>query len=109
MRVTSSTDLSNLTDLDGVKRYGTQALSEMKEALNGNISTDNLRCFVTQIAFTAANMEARVNHRLNKIPVGYWKILGPDVRLFDGSTAATKEEIYIQSSGAGTVTVLVLG
>lgn len=109
MRVTASPDLSSIEDLEGVKRYSSQFQGQVKEALNGNISTDNLRCFVTQLNFTAANTEARVSHRLGKIPVGYWKIMGPDVRLFDGGTQPTENEIYIQATGAGTVTVLVLG
>jgi len=109
VRVTITTDLANIKEFDEFKRYAGPAFENIREILNGNISTDNLRCFVSQVTYTAANSDMKFEHRFGKKPVGYFKISGPDVRIFDGAVLPTENEIYLRSSGAGTVTVLVLG
>lgn len=110
MLVTAGTDIASQDDLEGVARFSAIALDQLKTAVNGQIDTQNLRCFITTVSFVAANTAYNIQHKLGVIPKGYWKIAGPDIRIFDvPSLPATINNIYIQSTAVGTATIMVMG
>jgi hypothetical protein len=109
VRITAPSDVGNVVDLENMKRFVAAFLDQTKTSINGGISTDNLRCAVIDSVFTASGIEVALKHNLGVVPQGYFKLKGPNVTIYDGDTAATEQNIYVKSTGAGTVKILVLG
>ena len=108
MKITAASDFGNLTDLDNVKRFLSGFAGQVKDAVNGGIDTGNLKAVVRSVTFNAANQDTQVGHGLGVIPTGYIKIAGDNISVFDGSADNTVDNIYVQASGAGTVSLLVM-
>lgn len=108
MRVSTAADISNIKD-DEIKRFQTQFNVQIKDVINGGVSfADNIKCRVLSVTFGGANQSTQVTHGLGSIPVGYAKIGGPNIVVFDASQDFTSENIYVQATAAGTVTLLIL-
>lgn len=110
MKITASTEIANIKDPDDAKRYTSQALTNIAEALNGNISTDNLRCAVKDVTFTGVNSEAQILHNLNVIPIGYIKLSQTAaISVTNSDRGSTDKYIWVRGSAVGTVKLLILG
>ncbi len=104
----SNVDTSNLTDKD-FKIYVSRFVKEVISTLNNGITIDdNISCKVVSVVFTAASVESRIEHGLGRVPVGYIQIGQSAVlTVFNGATTTTNQNIYLQSSAAGTVKLLI--
>jgi len=109
MKINATPDLSNLTEISEVTRFGTRILKQLFDALNGNLTVaDNFKWDSVSVEFGTADTEVQVVHTLGQVPNGYI-LAGATVAmsLFDGDTANTTTELYIKSNAVGTATVLI--
>ena len=108
MKITLNEQLSNVPNYEDFLRFIVPILTQIKDALNGGITADdNLTASVVSYNFTAANTTFAINHNIGFVPTGYIKVSGPDIRVFDGVGTSTKQQIFLQASGTGTVKLLV--
>lgn len=110
MRVKLPIDISNLTVEDPqFISFLSQIINAMVTILNGDISfSDNFRGRIVNVVFNAANTQQAINHSLNKIPTGYLNIGSKAAtQLYNGVTASTTQTIWLQSTAATTVNVLI--
>jgi hypothetical protein len=82
---------------------------QIRDIVNGNIELDsNIRGQVIEITFAAANTQQPIKHGLGRTPTGYILIkAGAATSIYDGTSSNTSEFIYLRSSAATTVKVLV--
>lgn len=101
--------LTNIEEKDDLVRYVSQTLMDVVSTLNGGISiSENLDSRIVGVTFTAANMNVIVNHKLNRVPVGYWPVTRTsNITVFDGTSPNTSSVLNIQASGAGGVKLLI--
>lgn len=110
MKITTPINIDNVTTLGDVIRYSGILIGQMKDAINGGISySDNIACAVKTVSFTASGAELRVSHNLGSIPFGYIKVGGANITVYDSSTPATKTDIYLKATGAGSAKLVILG
>lgn len=107
MFIKSIQDLSNIKDVDNVVRFYSQAIQAINQTVNGNLEFLNMISAQLTFVFTGAN-EIGMAHGLSKIPSGYIDYgKSADIRIYDGTTPNTVDTIYLRSTGAGTIRVLV--
>lgn len=103
--------ISNLKTLDDVIRFNSIVFDEFLRVFSGNISfTDNMFVSRQVVAFTAANTDTVVPHKLGVIPTGYLKVGSTAaMTLYDGQPSSkwTENYIYVRSSALGSATILV--
>lgn len=110
MKVRASPDVSNLPDLDQVKRFATIVLREITDVLNGQITfVDNIRQEIHSVTFDAADTDVSVSHGLGRVPTGV-VVLGLTAAMivYDGSTGNTVDAVYLRSSATGTARVMFI-
>lgn len=109
MKVNAPLTTSNITTLDDLVRYSSQAITALVDAVNGKISaTDNLQASLQTVAFPSATT-LTVNHGLGVMPIGYVIISkSTTAQVWDGSGGLTPSTVSLQSDGAVTVKILVL-
>lgn len=108
MKITIGTDFENNKEEDQARYIGVFA-DQVKNAVNGNLTfSDNVRCAIREVAFTAANVDVQVNHGLNNIPTGYIQSsASAAMSIYDGSAASDKTYIYLRSNAVGSSKVLI--
>jgi hypothetical protein len=109
MKITATPDISNVETLDDVTRYTTQCLTQIVSVLNNNISfSDNFKATIASVTFPTANSEQAVDHGLGKVPTGYI-LAGASAAtsIYNGTTANTDSKIYLKSSVATSVTLII--
>lgn len=110
MKVGLPIDVSNLqSDDPEFTKYVSQLLSAIVTVINGEVDlTDNCKASFVTIAFNAANTPQAVTHTLNKIPRGYIQVgAKAAAQVYNGLLPNTKTILYVQSSIATTVSLLV--
>lgn len=108
-RIRSSADLGNINDLDGLRRFISIFLNDTLTQVNGNLLFgDNIKTQILSITFPTANTEVVTVHSLGKVPNGYIKV-GSEAAavIYDGTTENTSSNIYLRSTVATTVQVMV--
>lgn len=103
-------DLSNLGDFDSSKRFIGDTISQLVAQFNGNVDFGyNVRSFTVSFNFTAANTNFRIEHGLNRQPMGYILIKSNvAVNLYDGDGGMGINFINLKASSISQVTFLVI-
>lgn len=110
MKITATHDVSNVESFEDLKRFTTQFLEQAKTAINGGISIENLRAKLVSLSVTQTSSDIQVAHSLGIIPIGYLKLQGANISIYDvGKSSWTTENIFIRASATGDVTLLVMG
>lgn len=110
MKIQAASDVGNIETFDDLKRTLAPFLDQAKSAINGGISVENLRAKSVSLTISQTNVDTQVSHNLGVIPVGYLKIQGSNISIYDaGKSTWTTENIYVRGSGTGDVTILVMG
>jgi hypothetical protein len=109
MRIKTVQDISNVGSWEDLRRYASISLKSIVDVVNGDVDlVDNCRTSLVSVTFTAANTETKVAHGLGKVPQGYITVgRSADVRVYDGASDSTSENVFVRASGAGTVRLLV--
>lgn len=109
MKVTPNSNFTNLEGEEFQKQVSIY-LDQLAGTFNGQISFHaNMDVKNVTVAFPKANVSIKVPHNLGRLPKGYIKISGTaNITVFDGNKANTAKEIYVQSSGVGTATLMLI-
>ena len=107
MKITQNPDVSNVPNLEDLKRFSSILFGQIASAVNGGLSLpDNFFGQAISVTFSAANTDTPLDHNLNKIVTNYIVLnRSANMVIFNGSGASTSSRIYLQSSAAGTATV----
>lgn len=110
MRIKLPIEVSNMSADD--PRFVTsvaQTFNALALMLNGQISfIDNCKTSSVVVVFAAANKQQSVPHTLNKVPLGYIMIGSKAAaQIFDGTSGNTPQTLFVQSTVATTVRLLV--
>jgi hypothetical protein len=109
MKITAIDDISNVADVDQVKRFVTQFQINCKEVVNGNIDfTDNCRTALVSVTFTATNTNTSVSHGLGRVPRGFI-LVGSSVAMnvYNGSGTTDGTSLSVKADATGTASLLV--
>ena len=110
MKINYPANLSNkqVTDDNFISNLS-KFLTDVASALSGGISiTDNCDIRILSITFSIANNELAITHSLNRIPAGYILVsTKAPTQIYDGVSANDKQSLYLRSTVATTVNVLV--
>lgn len=109
MKLKTVLTLSNQDDPDQFRRWASQVVSDIVNAINGNLSlTDNTSGAFVDVTFPGANTTVQVAHTLKGTPNGY-TVIGRSaaITVFDGNKGNTTQFLYVQASGAGTARLYV--
>jgi hypothetical protein len=108
-KVTIHSGLEDIKEMENYKTASAQLLSDIVSKINGQLEFDkNLLSQTVEVAFTEADVEQVVNHSLNKLIYNYLpinKLVSCDI--YDGGTGPTKNAIYLKSTVATTVTLVL--
>lgn len=101
-------DLTNITDPTEFITYCSQMVGLLVDAVNGGLDFDqNLNTESVSVVFTAANVDVKVPHQLNKSIVKYIvtsKTAACDVYTSPAS-AFTSSNIFLRGTAPATVTL----
>lgn len=107
---TNFTNIADAKDSPDFARFLSVFAQEVESIVNGNISFgENIKCDIISCVFGVADTNTNFGHKLGRIPLGYIPIASTSsARLYNGTVPNTKDTIYLRSSSAGTMTVVVL-
>lgn len=115
--ITASPDISNLKDLEEVKRFVDQFCHNVVEVVNGKLDPLNftgkglsllqLKVSLVNVTFDTANTEVSVAHGLGQAPRGYIAT-SMDIAsiIYNSGTTWTANEIFLKASVATHVDLL---
>jgi hypothetical protein len=110
MKITASSDIGNIETFEDLKRYVQPFLDQTKTVINGGVAIENLKTTLVTVNVQTANIDIQIGHKLGSIPLGYLKIQGSNVSVYDnGKNTWTTENIFLRFSGTGEFTILVMG
>lgn len=109
MKIKTVVDLANTEGLEGLRRFTAQAIKEIVDLLNGRIGlTDNCQTSLLSVVFLGATTDQGTMHSLGRIPTGYIVTSKTaNIQIYNGTTTNTDTTLYLASSGAGTISVLL--
>jgi hypothetical protein len=109
MKIKTVLDVSNVVSWEELRRYVSQMVKSIVEIINGNVDlVDNCATSIVTVNFSAASTTVQVAHTLKRLPQGYIVTQSSaGISVFDGNKSNTDSHVYVQASGAGTVTLLV--
>lgn len=101
-------DLGNLNPQDFVK-HGSQVIQNTVDQVNGNLEFDkNIKSQTVVVKFAQPNIDMAVSHKLNKVSVHYMVVKkNVDCSIYDGVTKNTSNIVYLRSTQASTVTLVL--
>lgn len=108
-KLKAAPDVSNVRDLEDLKRFSKQILSDIFDTVNGGLEfKSNIWSDIQDVVFVSANAETQVPHSLQKVPTGY-VLVGSNVAatLYNGASTWTKTHIYLKSSAVVSARVLI--
>lgn len=103
-------NLNNLKDLGSLIRTLAPWVQQMSDAINNPqlTITDNLALQIITVVFGAAKASVTTAHKLGIKPTGYIPIgLTKAMTVFNGTGTTNTQQISLQSSAAGTATILI--
>jgi len=110
VKITNATDVGNIVSFEDFKRTTAPLFDQVRSAINGGIQIENLRAKTFVVIVEAADTDIQLNHNLGVIPVGYYKLQGDSMILYDGGVKSwTTENIFVRASAVGVCTILVMG
>ncbi len=103
-------DVSSVESWEDLRRWAAQMFKDIGKAFNGQITFgDNIQSSRATAVFPGSGADVRVSHGLGRVPSGYIVISSSaNITVFNGATANTESELYVQASGAGSATLLVI-
>lgn len=109
MKITGPLDVTNVTSWEELRRFVGQVSKDLVTLVNGKIIfSDNFDGMTISVSFPTANTTVIVPHGLNRIPAGYLvQGLSAAMIVFDGNTANTTANLYVQASAIGIANLLV--
>ena len=109
MKITTVQDFSNVSTLEDLTKYSSQAVDAILKVINGNVDlVANTNCALLPVGFAKPNTTYAFNHGLQRVPQGYISAgLSQNMILFNGSSKNTSTQVFIQSSAGGSGMVLV--
>lgn len=110
MRIKLPIDASNLEPgSQEFVSFTSQIVNQILTVLNGEVSLiDNCKSQQILVVFNAANVEQAVPHGLGNIPKGYFQVGAlAAAQVYNGLTKNTTQALYVRSSVATTVSLLV--
>lgn len=101
--------ISNQEDVSSLKRFTSQALDEISNVINGNITLgDNISCSIIGATFAVANSQVQLRHGLGRVPTGYLVARASvALSIYDGTTNSDTANIYLKSSVIGNVKLVI--
>ena len=110
-RVVARTDVDGANDAEELGSLCEQAFRDVVSQVNGNLEFDkNMLTETVSVTFPAsANTEQRISHKMNRIISDYIvckKSVACDV--YDGTTDADKNSIYLKCTVASATVKLIL-
>jgi hypothetical protein len=108
-KVNASPDISNVEDLEQVKRFTSICLKQIVDNINGNLRfQDNFKAVIVDVSFSAADTSTQFGHSLGITPTGYILIQSSAAMvLYDGSSGNTESLVYLRSSATGSGKILL--
>ncbi len=108
-KVNSTTNVSNVESLDELKRFTAIALTDIANAVNGNLTfTDNLSIQAIDVTFPTANTVSTVPHGLGRVPLMWISgNISANSVIYQGH-AADVNALYLAASAACSVRILVI-
>lgn len=109
-KIRTLTNLSNITDPKVFMNYCSQFFDQLEAIMNGKIEFGvNISSQTVTVGFSGVNVDVPVNHDLAKTGVVYL-IAGKSnpCDIFDGVTAANKNQIFLRSNTSGVTVTLIL-
>lgn len=108
-KINSGAGSPNSPTLDGLNKFVNLFAADVEQALNGQLTfADNFRAQLITVIFTAANTEKQVLHTIKKVPTGYFNVGAmAATTVYDGVSSWTTSALYLKSSVATTVRLLV--
>lgn len=108
-RVRNLLDTLNLTTPEELARFVSNALKEIQQIINGNISfQDNFRGKIVDFNFTATNTDTRIVHGLGYVPSGYIVVqTNVGVVVNDGSIQTTSTDIWLKGNAISSGKILI--
>ena len=108
-RVTQDTSVDRHEDLKEVARFSSMLFDQIASLLNNGLRfSDNFDAKLLDITFSAASTNSALNHGLDRVPAGYLVLRrSANITVYDGTSSWNASTMYLGSSGAGTVKVLV--
>lgn len=108
-KIQSRTDLSSLETPEEFQRHGAQAISNMADVVNGQLEFDkNFKSQTVTVTFTSADTDTSVTHSLKKTNVNYMVVKkSANCSVYDGAGKATANRLFLRSSSAATVTLVL--
>lgn len=102
-------EVSNIETLTELSRFMSVVVRSINSVLSGRIGlVDNCETSVVTVTVVTANVDVPVNHTLKRMPNGYIMVgSSAAVTVYDGALPGNLEQLFIRSSGAGTVKLLV--
>lgn len=104
------TDVTKIDDPDQFMRFAGQVISDLTNAVNGNIQFDtNILSQAVTVKFITANTDVKVPHLLGKTGVRYIvtsQTAGASIIL--GTTAQSTTNIYLQATSVPVTVTLEL-
>lgn len=110
MKVKVPTTFVNADSLPELSRLISIAFDQVVAAINGRMDfVDNCQTSLVSATFTGSGQTLAVPHTLGKTPRGYIVAKSSaNIVIYDGATGTNNETVlFLQSSGAGTVSLLV--
>lgn len=108
-KVVSQADLGKITDPASFITYCAKFINDLIPVFNGGLEFDlNMKTQTVSINFSNANTDQSIPHNLNKTGVKYivaQKKLSTDI--YDGLTSSTTKTLYLRSTVATTVTLIL--
>lgn len=108
MKIKVPLSVSNIKSWEELRKYVSITLDQIVTAINGQIEfIDN--CATSQVSVVIpASGEIGVPHTLGRVPNGYLVAKSSaGIIVFDGTTANTSSNLYVQGTGAANVVLLV--
>jgi hypothetical protein len=110
MKINLAIDLTKLgVDDETFQNNAAQIVNQIVSVINGQVSlTDNCATQLVSVTFQNANVQQAIAHRLGRIPQGYIQVgARAATQVYNGSSANTPQALYVQSTVATTVSLLI--
>ena len=89
-------------------QYLDKFAKDVVNTVNGNLDFSNFNFRLMTVNFSTANVSQVFTHSLGRVPVGYipygFTFSG---YVYDGTSKNTATQIYLRSSGVGTVRMII--
>ncbi len=108
-KVNSKTNVSNIQTLEELRRYTSISLSDIANAINGNLTfSENLQIQAIDVTFLTANTVSTVPHGLGRVPLMWISgNMSTNSVIYQGK-AADASFLYLAASAASNVRILVI-